>query len=188
MTTKMKNAAYTQTLRNLLENVNGSTFISLDTITPVKLTGGKSNPLQGRVTKKTTGSNVMVFQNKKGSNSYSNMVNRRLEREGKIPTFEVGPRTWGTRIPETPFIQHNDELYLEMIFLNSGKSEYLLDGKTFSDEIEGLISEDVSAIGDGIWAAQTDQKEVHIEIICPPSSSDTVTQHLFINLIGKLHD
>ena len=144
MTTKMKNTAYTQTLRNLLENVNGSTFISLDTITPVKLTGGKSNPLQGRVTKKVTGSNVMVFQNKKGSNSYSNMVNRRLEKEGKIPTFEVGPRTWGTRIPETPFIQHEENLYLEVIFLNSGKSEYLVDGKEYSDEIEGLPVKKVS--------------------------------------------
>lgn len=138
MTTKMKNAAYTQTLRNLMENVNGSTFISLDTITPVKLTGGKSNPLQGRVTKKTTGSNVMVFQNKKGSNSYSNMVNRRLEKEGKIPTFEVGPRTWGTRIPETPFVQYKDSEYLEAIFLKSGKSEYLVDGSPFDGEIEGL--------------------------------------------------
>jgi hypothetical protein len=134
----MKNATYTNTLKSLMSSVNGATFISLDIVTPVKLTGGKKNPLQGRVTKKTTGSNVMVFQNKKGGNSYQNMINRRLEKEGKIPTFEVGPRAWGTRIEGTPFISHNDQTYLEVIFLHSGKSEYLVDGKEFDGEIEGL--------------------------------------------------
>ena len=71
-----------QILKDLMAQVNGSTFISIDTITDVKLTGGKKNPFQGRVTKRTTGSTVMVFQNKT-TNAYENMVKRRLEQEGK---------------------------------------------------------------------------------------------------------
>ena len=62
------------------------------------------------------------------------MVQRRLIAEGKDPTsFELQPRTWGERIPETPFIHHHkdgvDTFYLEVIFLKGGESQYLLDGK-----------------------------------------------------------
>lgn len=120
------------------EHVNGATFISIDTKTDVTLLGGKKNPMQGRVQKSTTGSNVMVFQNKT-TNAYENMVNRRLEKEGKPVVFEVGPRKWGTRIPNTPFVVHGDELYLEVIFLRAGEVQYLLDGQPVDkDTIEGL--------------------------------------------------
>jgi hypothetical protein len=130
---KMQNA-----LEQILENVNGGSFVSIDTVTEVKLKGGKANPFQGRVTKRVTGSQVMVFQNKK-SNAYENMVQRRLVAEGKDPaSFELQPRKWGTRIPETPFILHNDQKYLEVIFLRAGKSELLVDGKPYSGEIPGL--------------------------------------------------
>lgn len=120
------------------EHVNGATFISIDTKTDVTLLGGKKNPMQGRVQKSTTGSNVMVFQNKT-TNAYENMVNRRLEKEGKPVVFEVGPRKWGTRIPNTPFVEHNGELYLEVIFLRAGEVQYLLDGQPVDKaDIEGL--------------------------------------------------
>jgi len=116
-----------ETATKLFESVNGSTFIGLDTETKVHLKGGKKNPHKDRITKRTT-SNVMVFQNKK-SNAYKNMVERRLIAEGKDPSsFELQPRRWGKRIPNTPFIKHNGEYYLEVIFLNSTKSEYFLDG------------------------------------------------------------
>lgn len=117
------------TLKQLFtENVNGATFISLDTVTQVNLLGGKANPYKGRVTKKMVGANVMVFQNKT-TNGYENMVNRRLQAEGKSIVFEVGPRQWGTRVPNTPFVEHKEETYLEVIFLRPGKVEYLLDGQ-----------------------------------------------------------
>ena len=110
-------------------NVNGSTFISIDTETGVKLKGGKSNPLQGRVTKRTTGSNVMVFQNK-STNGYENMVERRLISEGKDPSeFKLQPRKWGTRIDNTPFVEHKGQYYLEVIFLSAGDTEVLVDGE-----------------------------------------------------------
>lgn len=126
------------TFKEIFSKVNGATFISIDTKTNVLLKGGKGNPLQGRVTKRTVGSNVMVFQNKT-TNAYENMVNRRLAQEGKEITFEVGPRQWGTRLQGTPFVVHKDELYLEVIFLRPGKSEYLLDGQPVDkSQIDGL--------------------------------------------------
>lgn len=123
----------------LTDKVNGTTFISIDTETDVKLTGGKKNPMQGRVKKRVTGSNVMVFQNK-NTNGYANMVRRRLEKEGKDPdSFELKPRTWGKRLKGTPFVEHKGEYYIEVIFLHPGKTEYLLDGKVVpKDVIVGL--------------------------------------------------
>lgn len=123
----------------LTENVNGTTFISIDTETVVKLKGGKSNPFQGRVTKRVCGSNVMVFQNK-NTNGYQAMVERRLEKEGKNPqSFKLSPRTWGQRIPNTPFVEHKGNYYLEVIFLKAGTVQYLVDGVvTNPSKIEGL--------------------------------------------------
>lgn len=122
-------------LEQLIENnVNGASFIALDTETAVTLSGGKANPMQGRVTKLTLGSNVMIFTNKK-SNAYDNMVKRRLESEGKDPeSFQLSPRKWGTRRPNTPFVDHNDSVYLEVIFLRAGTTTYLLDGKPIAKE------------------------------------------------------
>lgn len=126
-------------IAKVLENVNGSSFISLDTTTIVKLKGGKSNPMQGRVRKHNTGANVMVFQNKK-ANAYDNMVKRRLMAEGKNPDlFKLSPRAWGTRLQGTPLVEHKGALYLEVIFLKGGKSTYTLDGQPIAPEdIQGL--------------------------------------------------
>ena len=124
-------------IREILKSVNGASFISIDTITPVTLKGGKKNPMQGRVTKSVKGSNVMVFQNKL-TNAYENMVNRRLSKEGKATSFEVGPRAWGTRIQNTPFVEHNGQLYLEVIFLSAGERQMLVDGRPYHGAIEGF--------------------------------------------------
>jgi len=127
-------------IRTLIaENVNGSTFIGMDTETDVKLTGGKKNPLQGQVTKRTIGNSVMIFQNK-NSNGYKNMIERRLEKEGKDPSsFTLGQRTWGTRLANTPFVEHKGQYYLEVIFLKGGTSTYLVDGVEIKKEdITGL--------------------------------------------------
>lgn len=123
----------------MTENVNGTTFISMDTETSVKLTGGKKNPLQGRVTKQQRGSVVMVFQNK-NANGYENMVKKHLIEEGKDPeSFQLGPRKWGERITDTPFIEHKGKHYLEVIFLHAGETIYYVDGvETDSSQIEGL--------------------------------------------------
>lgn len=128
-----------ETVQEALNNVKGATFIGVDTITEVKLKGGKKNPMQGRVQKVMKGANTMCFTNE-NSNGYENMVNLRLEAEGKsAEDFELKPRAWGKRIEGTPFVEHNDKYYLEMIFLHSGETEYLLDGNPIAKEdIEGL--------------------------------------------------
>lgn len=131
------------TLREIFANVNGSSFVGIDTESPVKLKGGKKNPHQGRVVKRVTGSQVMVFTNQE-SNGYENMVRRRLLDEGKDPdSFQLGQRAWGTRVPGLPIIEHEKDgvvkEYLEVIFLKPGKTEYFLDGNPVEkSEIEGL--------------------------------------------------
>lgn len=132
-------------IEQLMQSVNGSTFISISTETPVKLKGGKSNPFQGRVTKVVNGSNVMVFQNK-NTNGYANMIRRRLEKEGKNPdSFQLSPRQWGVRDKDAPFVRHNGKLYLEVIYLKAGEVEYRLDGvKVNPSTIEGLDLESKS--------------------------------------------
>lgn len=125
-------------LKDIFANIGGAKFIGIDTLTPVKLTGGRKNPFQDRVTKASTGNSVQVFTNKK-SNAYLNMVKRRLEKEGKDPdSFTLSPRKWGERIVGTPFVMHNEELYLEVIFLRSGQSTLLVDGLPYNNDIPGL--------------------------------------------------
>jgi hypothetical protein len=126
-------------LQTILATVNGASFISIDTLTDVKLKGGQKNPFQGRVTKANVGSSVMVFQNKH-TNAYENMVKRRLEQEGKDPrSFELSARKWGTRIPDTPFVEHNGNLYLEVIFLKAGRVDLLVDGMPYDQKKHGDI-------------------------------------------------
>ncbi len=133
---------YAQVL-NAIANVNGASFVTIDTVTTPKLTGGKSNPHQGRVKKFMTAANVMVFQNK-NSNGYENMVNRRLIAEGKDPAnFTLGPRQWGTRLENMPIVEHTKDgvtkHYLEVIFLKAGASHYTLDGNVVpASSIQGL--------------------------------------------------
>jgi hypothetical protein len=129
----------TSKLETILSTVNGATFISMDTCTTPILTGGKKNPMQGRVRKHNTGANIMVFQNK-NSNGYANMVKRRLGKEGKDPvSFNLSPRKWGTRIPNLPIVEHKGAQYLEVIYLKSGRTAYTLDGQPIDkNSIEGL--------------------------------------------------
>lgn len=127
------------TAQDAFSKLAGGTFVGMDTLTEVKLKGGRKNPLQGRVTKRMTGAQVMCFSNQNGS-AYEAMVKRRLEQEGKsADDFQLSPRAWGTRIAGTPFVEHNGRHYLEVIFLRAGAVEFLVDGQPASRaEIEGL--------------------------------------------------
>lgn len=128
-----------ETAQAAFDTLEGGTFVGMDTVTDVKLTGGKKNAQQGRVTKQMIGAQVMCFTNSK-TNAYDAMVRRRLEAEGKdTESFELGPRAWGQRITGTPFVEHNGKHYLEVIFMKSGAVQYLLDGQPVKEtEIEGL--------------------------------------------------
>ncbi len=128
-----------QTAQQIFGSLAGGTFAGIDTVTEVKLKGGKKNPHQGRVTKRMTGAQIMVFTNSE-TNAYDAMVRRRLAEEGRDPdSFQLGPRAWGTRIAGTPFVEHKGEYYLETIFMRPGAVEYQLDGAPIQkDQIEGL--------------------------------------------------
>jgi hypothetical protein len=129
-----------ETLLETLDTVNGCTFVGIDTETTVKLTGGKKNEMQGRVTKRTTGIKAFAFGNG-GTNGYENMVNRRLAAEGKDANFQVGALAWGQRLPDSPIIEHNGGFYLQLVIDERAHPsvEYLLDGKPVAkDSIVGL--------------------------------------------------
>ncbi len=126
-------------LENIMKQVNGSTFISMDTSTIPVLTGGKKNEMQGRIRKHNTGASIMVFQNKV-KHGYAGMVKRRLEKEGKNPNgFELSSRVWGVRMKDLPIVEHKGNQYLEVIYLKAGQTAYTLDGQPIDKaDIQGL--------------------------------------------------
>lgn len=91
----------------VLERIRGVTFASMDTVTQVKLLGGKKNPMRDRVTKHSSRHRVMLFTNQR-SNGYENMVRRRLEREGLPSDFQVAPRPWVPGFPVFPWSNTRD--------------------------------------------------------------------------------
>lgn len=131
-------------IHTLLDSIRGNTFAAMDCITEVKgLKGGKKNPMQGRVTKHTTGNRVQLFTSHKG---YKNMVNRRLEAEGKVADFEPAALPWGSRIDDSPLIEHKGQFYLQVIFHKAGAVQYYLDNKPIDkDDIEGLVERESNA-------------------------------------------
>jgi hypothetical protein len=53
--------------------------------------------------------------------------------------WKPGPRQWGERVPNSPFVTHKDKTYLECIFIQGGKVKYFLDGVEIAkDEVIGL--------------------------------------------------
>ena len=160
-------------LISAIEHVNGSSFVGLDTVTEVKLTGGKKNAMQGKVTKKMTGANVQVFNNASG-NGYEAAIKRRLVAEGKDPeSFKLGERAWGTRVPNMPVIEHfkdgETKYYLECQFLKAGTSEYFLDGLPIAKEdIEGLPAEKP--------ASEESQGGVENKVILRTFAADSISE------------
>lgn len=124
----------------LFNKVKGTTFATIDTVTRVKLTGGKLNPLHNRdIQKIVTGSSVILFFTQ-NSNGYENMVRRRMAKEGIPQTaFSPGARSFGTPIPGTPFLEHGSDTYIGLIFLKPGTVSYYVDGiLTPAAKITGL--------------------------------------------------
>lgn len=124
-----------ETAKTLLAQIAGCTFAGMDTETVPYLKGGKANPMQGKLIKRANSHRVILFSNA-NSNGYENKVKRHLEREGKNPeSFKLGALPWGERIEGTPFIQNKGKVYLQCIFLESGKVEYV--ASDFIDNLDG---------------------------------------------------
>jgi hypothetical protein len=145
-------------IETILRNLNGATFIGMDTETIPTLLGGKKNPMKGRVKKHNTGASIMIFQNK-FQNGYVNMVRRHLVNEGKEATdFQLSPRKWGERLEGLPIVAHKGTRYLEVIFLKPGMSSYTLDGTPIDkSEIIGLKDKESGSQG-----GLSDENKVHI--------------------------
>lgn len=111
----------------------GTTFAGITALTQVRLTGGRQNPHLNRVTKRCI-ANVMLFAD------YERCVQRKLYKEGKEGLeFEVSERTWGQRVGNSCFIEHNDHLYLEVIFKSVQFVEHYLDGRPIDpSQIQGM--------------------------------------------------
>lgn len=118
-------------LKNLLEEINGCTFATIDIATC---------PSPG-IRKVTTGKRVILFTNKKSS-GYDNLVRRRLIEAGKNPdNFATGELQWGQRVPNSPLIVHGDRYYIECVELTEGSSRFfLLDGKEVNENDLNLRS------------------------------------------------
>jgi hypothetical protein len=134
--------------------LNGASFIGLDTCTVPLLKGGAKTPHKGRITKMMTGASLMAFQNK-NINGYEAMIERRLKAEGKDPaSFVLGPRMWGTRVPNMPIVEHtkdgDTQYYLEVIFLKPGRTQYMLDGLPIAkSDIIGLQEVETDPLAQG---------------------------------------
>lgn len=169
----------------LLDGVSGATFISIDTMTMVKTNktvrdeagNREANPHHNAVTKHTVGTNVMVFQNK-NSNAYENMVRRRMDKEGLNPeSFHLSPRTWGTRIPNTCFIEYNGKFYVEVITIHAGHSQYFYRGKKID---KNAIIEPVKT-----GSREESQGGIRDKVIINTYSVDSITA---ITINGRRHD
>lgn len=111
----------------LQESVSLSTLISkmgqdvtISYTTDEKLSGGKKNEMQGRITKIV---NDLPVQLVGTGGEYQ--ADRR--KEAGQEEFQAGPRKWGVR-RDDGIIEHNGELYIEYISRGRGQIYYLLDG------------------------------------------------------------
>lgn len=100
-------------LFSLLCNKSGAQIITITTETDP----GKSLKYKNKVVKRSRVNGVINWH-------YQNAVNRQRQREYKEQDFKVKPRKWGTRIPLSPCIQHNGNVYLEMKVENVHGTEY----------------------------------------------------------------
>lgn len=105
----------------VLMSIKGATPATFVAVTEVKM-NKTNNPYYGRVTKKQK-SNVFI------NFDYAGSVNRKLIKKGKEPDFVAKPRKWGSKLPNTPIIFHENKYYLEARFLNNEPQvEYMVEG------------------------------------------------------------
>jgi hypothetical protein len=113
-----------EAIQHLIDKIDGCTFATLDAVT---------KPSAG-VKKVTTGERVMLFTNKHGS-GYEKMVHRRLRECGLNPkTFTVEDLLWGSRVPNTPLIEHHGKYYLQVVVLQQGETDTFIGNRLVPKE------------------------------------------------------
>lgn len=116
-----------QGLGELFSGIKGAKMVSIVTETVPTLKAPKSNPLNGRLVKRSYVNCVVNF-------NYTNSVNNQRGREGNLEGFEALPRTWGVRIAGTPLVEHKGKVYLETKVEKVYNTEYVLDGSVVPPE------------------------------------------------------
>jgi hypothetical protein len=97
-------------LENLLQQIKGCTFASID---------AETTPTPG-YTKFTERLSVILFTNSNFS-GYEAMLHRRLLAAGKNPQdFSLGDLPWGTRVPNSPLVENKGKTYLQCIVISPG--------------------------------------------------------------------
>ena len=111
-------------------NVNGTTAVSIDCITPVKMVKKhretkEPNPYLG----------AMKIQTKNGmiGFDYGNSVNNQASRENKEERT-TKERAWGILSPDRIFVYHNDTVYLQIKVQSVSNTVYKLGNKTIDYE------------------------------------------------------
>ena len=109
--------------------------VEIEYVSDVKLTGGKKNPLQGKVRKLT-----QVQAEICNSDQYRQRVQKQLISEGKSTgDYEFGKRAWGERVGNSALIEHKGERYLEFLVDKKMSTHYLVDGNLAdASSIDGL--------------------------------------------------
>lgn len=147
----------------LIATINGVSFANIDTETVMKLNKGRGanrNPHFENIIKRTEGIQVMLCRSggqegeSLGSPAYQNMVNRRLEAEGKTCDFESAGLAKWAEIVDFPVFKHTDKdtHYVQCIYLNYGTSTtYLLNGKPIDKaDIQGIPKAKAEATQGGL--------------------------------------
>jgi len=139
----------TQSIIDLLINYNGHSFVGLTTLTDAraKKTG---NPF-GKILKKTRLLANIGFH-------YANSLNSQAKREGKEIDFDIKPRRWGVRLPNTPLVEHKGKHYLEY------KAEDVQSVEYFTEEGEQIEKSEIEQFLPQKSASST-QKELDKKII-----------------------
>jgi len=122
-----------QQLQNALLARPGSQFVSFVTET-VPTMRKTNNPYYGRVTKRATINGLINF-------NYENSVNNQRLREEKVADFKALARTWGAHVGDTPLINKDGTLYVNVKVQSVKDVVYLLDGKPVSGNLVEAIKD-----------------------------------------------
>tara|TARA_Y100000310_G_scaffold148347_1_gene147588 strand:+ start:2219 stop:2752 length:534 start_codon:yes stop_codon:yes gene_type:complete len=93
-------------LQNILLNFKGYSFAGLQTLTDARAKK-TDNPFKDKIVLKESQLLVNVGFH------YSNSLVNQAKRENVSTEFDVQPRKWGIRLPNSPLVEHKGNLYLE---------------------------------------------------------------------------
>ena len=124
----------TQSIIDLLINFNGHSFIGLTTLTDAR--AKKTGNPYGKILKKTKLLANIGFH-------YKNSLNNQAKREGKEIDFDIKPRQWGVRMPNTPLVKLVNKETGEEKFYLEYKAEKVQSVEYFTETGEPLTKEQV---------------------------------------------